>query len=629
MSRNVTIEDGIAGVVRAIFISLSISFLPALCERPTQESVTRLYIAEIGRVPDTAGLKYWVESSGLSLEEIAGSFFEQEELRRKYPDGTTTDEFIRAVYSNLFARSPEREGLKYWREQLQSGKVKREQFILAVVNGAKGEDADILRNRTEAGLYFVQKGLEDSDFGEEVVSMVDSRSETVNSAKKFIDALSQSKLYPIHKEITATMFWAGEGADSENAYISNAPSAWDKRWATNYGGMDDPDDRAGYQPASFTPAENPFYFALPYNDIGRNGYRKEDADSIVPWYYENQDYVLNNKILSVCKNRWIRVRKGKKIVYAQWEDVGPFRDDDYDYVFGDSPPSNGRNNRAGLDLSPAAADYLELNDIAEVEWRFVDAKSVPDGPWKDKITISNVRYQPDTGVSFYWQLQGELRMDEDAKIYDVDLFDNSADTIQKIRWKDKIVICYFSAGTYEDWRSDADSFPEEVLGNELDGWRGERWLDIRDSRVRDIMLSRLDLAVEKGCDGVEPDNIDGYLNDSGFALSAQDQLQYNMFIANEARRRGLFVGLKNDASQAKTLEPYFDFALVEECVEQGECDSFESFVNSGKAVFDVEYAEKYKNEEEREKLCEIAKENSYTTLVLPTALDGSFVYYCQ
>jgi hypothetical protein len=128
---------------------------------------------------------------------------------------------------------------------------------------------------------------------------------------------------------------------------------------------------------------------------------------------------------------------------------------------------------------------------------------------------------------------------------------------------------------------------------------------------------------------VEPDNVDGYLNDSGFALSAEEQLRYNIFLANEARRRGLFVGLKNDAPQAEILEPYFDFALSEQCREYGECDAFRAFVDSGKAVFDVEYAGKYRNREERKRLCEASRASSFTTLVLPLALDGSFVYYCQ
>ena len=601
----------------------------AFCEKATYESVSRLYIAEIGRAPDTAGLKYWVESSGLSLEEIAESFFEQEELRRKYPESISIDEFIEAVYGNLFARSPDREGLEYWREQLQSGKVKREQFILAVVNGARGEDADILRNRTEAGLYFVQKGFEDSDYAQEIVSMVGKERKSLQAAKSFMDALGRDRYYPVHSGVTATMFWVGEGAGSDNGYISNLPSAWDGKWVYNFGGVDEPDEREGYLPASFTPAENPFYFALPYNDIAKDGYRKRDAASVIPWYGDSREYLLGKRTLSLCKNRWIRIRRGERVVYAQWEDVGPFGENDSAYVFGESRPANSRNRGAGLDLSPAAAEYLELDGMAEVEWRFVDETSVPDGPWKERITVSNVRYQPDTGVSFYWQLQGELKMDEDAEIYDIDLFDSSAETIERLHGMGKIVLCYFSAGSYEEWRSDAASFPEEILGNELDGWEGERWLDIRASRVRDIMLARLDLAAEKGCDGVEPDNVDGYLNDSGFALSAEEQLRYNIFLANEARRRGLFVGLKNDALQAEILEPYFDFALSEQCREYGECDAFRAFVDSGKAVFDVEYAGKYRNREERKRLCEASRASSFTTLVLPLALDGSFVYYCQ
>jgi len=191
------------------------------------------------------------------------------------------------------------------------------------------------------------------------------------------------------------------------------------------------------------------------------------------------------------------------------------------------------------------------------------------------------------------------------------------------------VICYFSAGSYESWRPDSSAFPAEVLGSEMDGW-DELWLDIRSDALKPVMLARLDLAKAKGCDGVEPDNVDGYSNDTGFPLSASDQLLYNRYLATEAHHRGLSIGLKNDLDQVATLEPYFDFALNEQCHAYDECTLLEPFIDADKPVFNAEYAARYVEDTDhaREALCEEAQATGLQTLVLPLDLDDSFRYSC-
>jgi len=199
-------------------------------------------------------------------------------------------------------------------------------------------------------------------------------------------------------------------------------------------------------------------------------------------------------------------------------------------------------------------------------------------------------WRPVPGTSWQWQLT-DLPVDRsfDVQMYDIDLFDVPQATIDALHDEGRIVICYFSAGSYEEWREDADRFPTAALGNELDGWAGERWLDVRDATVRTIMTDRLDLAVSKECDGVEPDNVDGYTNDPGFDLDGTDQLDYNGFLAAEAHARGLSIGLKNDLDQIGDLLDDFDWALNEECFAYDECDLLAPFVDAGKAVFQVEY----------------------------------------
>ncbi len=199
-------------------------------------------------------------------------------------------------------------------------------------------------------------------------------------------------------------------------------------------------------------------------------------------------------------------------------------------------------------------------------------------------------WQPEPGTTWQWQLTDEINSSWDVTMYDLDLFDTPQETIDALHDAGRIVICYFSAGSREDWREDAADFPDEVLGDPLEDWEGEQWLDIRQLELLEpIMLARLDLAAEKDCDGVEPDNVDAYTNPTGFDLTADDQLAYNLWLAEQAHARGLSIGLKNDLDQIEDLVDHFDWALNEECFQYEECDRLLPFIEAGKAVFGVEY----------------------------------------
>ena len=212
-------------------------------------------------------------------------------------------------------------------------------------------------------------------------------------------------------------------------------------------------------------------------------------------------------------------------------------------------------------------------------------------------------WAPQPGTTWQWQLTGKIDSSYDVAMYDVDLFETSVETIALLRAEDRIVICYLSAGSVEDWRDDAALFPDHIVGEPLDGWPGERWLDVRQlAMVAPVLTARLDLAVEKGCDGVEPDNVDGYVNATGFEITAAEQLEFNRWLAGEAHRRGLSVGLKNDLAQATDLVEWYDWVLVEECVEFDECSGVAPFVAAGKAAFGTE------SSEPTNRTCELAEE---------------------
>ncbi|MEV7420121.1 endo alpha-1,4 polygalactosaminidase [Streptomyces sp. NPDC089919] len=199
------------------------------------------------------------------------------------------------------------------------------------------------------------------------------------------------------------------------------------------------------------------------------------------------------------------------------------------------------------------------------------------------------RWQPRPGTGWQWQLSGRLDLSVDAPVYDVDAFTTTAAEVAELHRKGRKVICYLNTGAWEEFRPDAGAFPKALLGHG-DGWAGERWLDVRRTEVLEpLMAARIDMCRAKGFDAVEPDNMDGYANGSGFPLTAADQLRYNRLIARLAHRRGLAVGLKNDLDQIPQLVGEFDFAVNEQCAQYGECDRLTPFVKAGKAVFHAEY----------------------------------------
>ena len=218
-----------------------------------------------------------------------------------------------------------------------------------------------------------------------------------------------------------------------------------------------------------------------------------------------------------------------------------------------------------------------------------------------------------------WQIQftGEIDTSLNVKMFEVDMFDTSADTVAKIKKGGTGVVCYISAGSWENWRPDKNDFPESVLGKALDGWPGERWLDIRDlETLQPIMQARIDRCANKGFDSVEFDNVNGYQNDTGFPLKGADQLQYNAWLANASHEAGLSVALKNDGPQAAKLVDYFDWALVEQCFQYRECGAYDVFVENGKAVMEIEYKLK------KSQFCERAAKRGFKAMRKRLELDA-------
>ncbi|HET9197816.1 MAG TPA: endo alpha-1,4 polygalactosaminidase [Solirubrobacterales bacterium] len=199
------------------------------------------------------------------------------------------------------------------------------------------------------------------------------------------------------------------------------------------------------------------------------------------------------------------------------------------------------------------------------------------------------RPQP-SSAAWQWQLQGKIDTSIEAGVYEVDGFEVGARTVARLHRLGRKVVCYLDVGSWESYRPDADRFPQALLGRAYEGYPDERWLDIRRlDLLAPILRQRIDVCRRKGFDAVEPDNVAGFENETGFPLGAGDQLRFNRWVAREVHRRGMAVALKNDPRQVRQLLGSFDFAVVEECFAYDECGRFSPFVAAGKRVFVAEY----------------------------------------
>ena len=245
------------------------------------------------------------------------------------------------------------------------------------------------------------------------------------------------------------------------------------------------------------------------------------------------------------------------------------------------------------------------------------APTAPTGQAAASVRPAQSWWRPHRGVTWQWQLSGTVDTGVPAQVFDVDLFTTPASTVGTLHRKRTKVLCYLDVGSWEPGRPDSAAFPSRVRGRPLIGFEDERWLDVRRTDVLlPLMARRMDLCRAKGFDGVEPDNVDGFANPTGFHLTGADQLRFNRAIAELAHVRGLAVALKNDLGQIPTLAPSFDLALNEQCFEFDECDRLLPFIRADKPVLHVEYAEP------PSRFCAVTKRLGFSSLAKHESLDA-------
>ena len=273
---------------------------------------------------------------------------------------------------------------------------------------------------------------------------------------------------------------------------------------------------------------------------------------------------------------------------------------------------------AGTPGEPDAGSGVEPDMVATPDMN----KTTPD-QGEETPDMSPTERALRVGMSWHWQLDEEVDLDARVDLYDIDLFDTPPETIRALQQRGVVVICYFSAGTFEPYRPDVDRIAEQYRGASLEDWPDERWLDTRVEDVRAVMDARLRLAAEKGCDGVEPDNLDPYLVDSEFDLTEDDTINYVAFLAERAHGLGLLIGLKNAVETVPSLVDVVDFAVNESCLEYDECDTLDPFIEQEKPVLHAEYVDDTsQGDEKREEVCGQPSIQRFSTIIKQWDLDA-------
>ena len=255
-------------------------------------------------------------------------------------------------------------------------------------------------------------------------------------------------------------------------------------------------------------------------------------------------------------------------------------------------------------------------DTATIEPLDPHVPPVTEGRW----------VRPGLRTTWQWQLQGLTNTHFDADLYDIDL-DSEFTVISTLRAKERLVFCNVSAGTLESWRDDAGSFPDHAVGNPVAGFPDEAWLDVRDPDVHRLMLDRLDRAVIQGCDGVELDQIGGFEQDTGFAITRDEQLAYVRFLYNAAHDRDLAVAQKDLPGFVADLVAYADAVIAQRCHELDNCDAFDAYPAAGKPLLNAEYAESFV--EDPAAFCVRALADGTRSLILSEELDNSIRLSCD
>ena len=276
--------------------------------------------------------------------------------------------------------------------------------------------------------------------------------------------------------------------------------------------------------------------------------------------------------------------------------------------------SSGSRDDAGSAGSGASGGVPSAGGAGEAGSESGGSSGTDDGSY----------WRPSVGPHrWQWQLSKDVGAPLSVEVYDID-WEASASDVARLHDLGIFVICYVSVGSWEDFRPDAADFPVAVIGNDYEGWPGEKYVDIRADSLRQLMLQRFDSCRDKGFDAIEPDNMDVFElgSDSGFPLTRADGIEYARFLAEAAHTRGLGIGQKNAASITSEIEADYQWALTESCYSDGAwCDDVAAYALADKPVFMCEY-----EAESFEDACSYAASHQYSAILKNLDLDAEVTF---
>jgi hypothetical protein len=230
-------------------------------------------------------------------------------------------------------------------------------------------------------------------------------------------------------------------------------------------------------------------------------------------------------------------------------------------------------------------------------------------------------YVPAADVTWQAKLTGAVDIAEDAQLFYLDAALQEPADLQTLHAEGRHYLCYLSAGSLENFRDDAQEFPEQVIGKPLANFPDERWLDVRAPVVRELMAERIEALARAGCDGVPPSSLAVHVADSGFELGVEDALDYARWFAERIHAAGMSAGLTGPAELTTVLWPTFDFGLAISCLEGTECTEFAVFEQAGRPVLHVELGD----EDSAPQICKDAETLGFVPLVTSPSFNGQSV----
>jgi len=256
-------------------------------------------------------------------------------------------------------------------------------------------------------------------------------------------------------------------------------------------------------------------------------------------------------------------------------------------------PDSSTSDTGSTDPADTDSPFEPTPDTADTDTNESEEPTVVQNDWWQPKASDNLTWQ--------WQLQGEIDTTVPAQVYNIDI-EAPADKIAELKSQDVKLICYFSAGTIEYFRSDFRDFPQEIIGEQYEDLVDERWVDYANiDALAPIMRARLDKCKDKGFDAIEIDNVDAHNYESrdengnvinigtNFKMSLEESTAYVLWLAREAHSRGLSIGLKNAEEMVYDVVGEVDWMLVEDCYYDSWCEYATPFIDADKPVFMAEY----------------------------------------